>query len=349
MRRALTIARKELRDVMRERSIILALIVQAFVAAFSAFLAFGLVGIYDPEQVTDFPTSEVAYIGPGGFDDYLRRAPEIRVVPSTLEEATRSFAEGRFAALVEETYGDPDGERLVTLFLPEGEFRTTLVVSQVKVLLEEYERDLRIDRAERVTQQLLYLETDAEPGAFFGFAYGVLIPLLVLTPVFLGGAIAGDAMAQERTTQTLSILRSTPTGTLELVLGKLLTPILLVPAQVALWFLFLAANDLVVFDVAPILVFALALALFVASASSLMALTIEKENQTQASYALLVLGFFALAYLLPRDPLNLIARFAVGRPDAATYVTLGIYAILGILVFITCTYLAKRKLETRGQ
>ena len=50
----LTIAKRELQVLGREKTIILALVIQLFVAAFSGFLVVGLVSLYDPGSVEGY-------------------------------------------------------------------------------------------------------------------------------------------------------------------------------------------------------------------------------------------------------------------------------------------------------
>src|SRR5688572_5264806 len=105
MKGMLAVAGKDLRDILRERSILASLVVQLFVAGFSTFLSVGLTGLYDPSSVDAFPGAQVGYAGPSGegFDDYLEGAGNIELVPTTAEAGLEAFREGRLAALVEET------------------------------------------------------------------------------------------------------------------------------------------------------------------------------------------------------------------------------------------------------
>ncbi len=345
MKRLFAIAWKELRDVGRERTILLALLVQFAVAAFSAFLTVGLVGLYDPESVQGFPPSRVAYVGPGGFDAYLEDAGNLDFRPTTLEDALLQFESGQLAAVIEETYANATGPRTITLLLPDAEIKTTLVVTQLKNLLRDYERDLRVERVDQIKQTLLYVDVDAEPNPFFGFAFSILLPLLLLTPVFMAGAITGDAFTQEISTHTLTLLRASPLTVHELVIGKMLTPVLLVPAQVGLWILLLRANKLHVHNIPLLLVLALSLTLLVASAGVLIAFLVRREGQTQAAYTLFILFLAGLALLLPRDPFNLIARLGVGQTDPTTLGTVGIYGVAAAGLFGIASWVVNHRLR----
>ncbi|MHB1260648.1 MAG: ABC transporter permease [Thermoplasmatota archaeon] len=337
MRALFAVAGKDLRDILRERSILASLVVQLFVAGFSTFLSVGLTGLYDPSSVEAFPRAEVGYAGPlgdgfAGFDDYLGTQHNIQLVPTTAEGGLQAFRDGTLAALVEETLDAPNGTRTVTLLLSEGTLQTTLLLTQVKGLLQDYEHDLREANQDRLGQQILRI--DAPPGgraASYGFTYGTLLPLLVLTPVFLSGAIAGDAFVQEAQTRTLLLLRASPLSVTGVLAGKLLVPVVLAPAQVLLWIGLLRLNGIVVHGLWAVLLLAMLMALLLASLGIALATWVRKEGQVQASYALVVLLLAVASLLLPHDVLNLVSLLASGSPPPSAWATFGILAVVASL------------------
>ncbi|HUR25316.1 MAG TPA: ABC transporter permease [Candidatus Thermoplasmatota archaeon] len=338
MRGMLAVAGKDLRDILRERSILASLVVQLFVAGFSTFLSVGLTGLYDPASVEAFPRAEVGYAGPAGegFDDYLVSGRNLQVVPTTAEAGLQAFRDGRLAALVEETVdpgdGPGNGTRSVTLLMADGTLQTTLLLTQVKGLLQDYEHDLRVAEQGRLQQQVLRVEAPAGGrAASFGFTYGTLLPLLVLTPIFLSGAIAGDAFVQEAQTRTLLLLRASPLSVTAMLAGKLLVPVVLAPAQVLLWVGLLRLNGIAVQGLGAVLLLTMMLALLLASLGIALATWVRKEGQVQASYALVVLLLAVASLLLPHDVLNLIALLASGTPPPSAWVTFGILAAAAAL------------------
>jgi ABC-type Na+ efflux pump permease subunit len=326
LRAALAVAGKDLRDVLRERSILASLVVQLFVAGFSTFLSVGLSGLYDPSSVDSFPRADVGYAGPGGFDAYLTgpRQSNLRLVHVGASEGLASFNDGTLELLVQEAVAG-DGTRTVTLLMPEGTLQTTLLLTQVKGLLQGYEHDLRVQLQPRLGQEVLRVEApDAGRAASYGFTYGTLLPLLVLTPVFLSGAIAGDAFVQEVQTRTLLLLRASPASIPAVLAGKLLVPVALAPLQVLLWVGLLALNGIHVHGLAAILALATLMALLLACLGIALASWVRKEGQVQAAYALVVLLLAVASLLLPHDVLNLVALFGSGDAPTTAWLTLGL-------------------------
>lgn len=309
------LARKEFSDIVRERTILVAIGIQFVVAAFSAFLLVGLTTLYDPSSLDPGVPVDVAYVGDGSFDDRMDTSRVLRVTHTDLATAMTGFMEGTFGAVVQETADPGGGPNHILLVVPEEEFQTTLVVSHLRGLLEDYESDLRTERTDRLDAPPHPLEVDAGPARDYGFTYGALLPLLLLLPAMLGGAITTDTLLQERSTGTLRLLLSAPVSPGMVVASKLLVPALLAPAQALMWLVLLGVNGVTVS--APLLLLAMAfvMALFFGALGVLVAVVVPREGQAQAAYALVLLVASGLAFVLPRDPLNLIALVATGTVD----------------------------------
>lgn len=329
----LAVAGKELRDILREKSIVVALLVQFFIAAFSAFLTVGLLGLYDPGSIASHPPADVAYQGPGGFDAVLRGVPNLRL-SSNPDDALGGFATGRFDAVVQESVGG-DGVRTITLLVPDGELKSTLLVTQFRDLLQSYERDLREANQGRLEHRLLELPAAVRQGVVpYPFVYATLVPLLLLTPVFLSGAVAGDAFSGEIQNRTLLLLRSAPISVPRILLGKLLVPLLLAPAQFLLWAGLLALNGLPIANLAWLALLSLALTLLLCSIGFALAARLRRDGPTQAAYALVAIVLSVGSLFLPRDVLNLIARLGTGDVDGTALLTLGLLSAAALLACI---------------
>ena len=324
----LALAGKEARDIFRERTILVSLLVQLFVAGFSTFLSVGLTGLYDPESVQAYPRTDVAYAGPGGFDAYLRDVPNLDIESMEVREALEAFRDGEVGAVVEETWDGPNGTRYISVLVPDGTIEATLLLTQMKGMLQEYEHDVRIERQERLAQEIIESpQVRSGRGASYAFTYGTLLPLLVLTPIFLSGAIAGDSFVHEVQTRTLVLLRSSPLSGSGILLGKLLVPVLLAPAQVLLWLGLLELNGIHTDGLLLVLAITTVLALLMAGIGIALASLIRHEGQVQATYALLVLVLAVAALTLPHDPLNVLALAATDALPPSGWLTLGVWGL----------------------
>jgi len=336
VRAAARVAAKELRDVLRERSIAIALLVQFFIAAFSAGLSVGLLALYDPGSVQSHLRADVAYTGPGGFDAELLGTSNLRLVRvADAATALSQFQAGRYAAVVQEQAPDgANGTRRVTLLLPDGQVESTLLVTQMKGLLQDYELQLRNARQGRLEHTILSLPGGPAAAPPYAFLHATLVPLLLLTPVFLSGAIAADALSQELQARTFVLLRSAPASLGALLTGKLAVPVLLAPAQFLLWVGLLRLNGIAVGNVGILAGLAAGLTLLLAGIGFALAARRRRDGPTQASYAFVALALAAASLLLPRDPLNLVAVLSAGRLDPVSWTTLGILAVAAMLAAV---------------
>ena len=337
------LARKDLRDIARERTIIVSLIVQLFVAGFSTFLSVGLMGLYDPSSIDAFPGARVGYAGPGGFDGYLESKPNIDVIRLDVADGQQAFQEGRLEAMVEETWDGEAGVRTINLLLPDGTVEGTLLLTQLKSLLQDYQDDLRTQRDDRIEQELLYAPQGTGRSGSFNLVYSSILPLLVLTPVFLAGAIAGDSFLQEVQSRSILLLRAAPISNWSIVLAKLVVPVALAPAQVLLWVGLLRLNDLPVANLHLVLLLTALMALLLAGVSLGLAAWVRHEGQVQAAYALVVLVLAVASLALPADPLNLVGLLASGSTTPAAWTSLGLVAAAALVsTCIGLPYAARR-------
>ncbi len=338
------LARKELRDILREKTIVVALVVQLFIAGFSTFLAVGLTGLYDPSSTSARTRADIAYVGPGGFDGLLKDARNLHVQPLEASAAVAAFQARRVDAVVQEEIG-ADGLHTVNLLLEDGGIPATLLLTQMKGLLERYEEHLRTAEQGRLQQQVLTVPVPAKADAPYAFVYATLLPLLVFTPVFLSGAVAGDTVTQEVQTRTLVLLRSAPLGVPRILAGKLLVPLLLAPAQMLLWIALLTLNHLPVANLPGLIALSLSTTLILAGAGVAIAAGFGRSNTVQAAYALVAILLALGSLLLPANPLNLAALLATGAADARVWTTLGILAALGVVTTAVGMGWAARRLR----
>ncbi len=335
-----TIARREIASLSREKTIVLALLIQLFIAAFSSFLVVGLTSLYDPSSVE----GEGIRVGVSGDvqQDLNETAREVDGVTAveydTQDGALSSFDRGEVDAVLVANR-TANGSRIdVTAIAPEENLRTTLVVVKIRELLTEFERTERDRRSVDLSFQPIELPEDADASPYFGFTYTVLIPLLLFLPPFISGSVSVDAVTEEIERGTLELLRVAPVSLVDIIDGKALGMALLAPAQALLWIFLLSLNNIAVSNVLPILVFVTAIATVVVVLGVVLGLATARRRQAQLLYSVLVILLFGLAIFLPEHPATTVAKLAV---DSAT---LGTYAhVVGFSVGAALLYAGARR------
>ena len=95
------IAKKEFRGLFNERTILLAVLLQLFIAMFSSFLMVGLTSMYDPSSLSKYSRSRysIAYAGnESQLLTNLQTSPDFRVYQMDLSTAVAALKERKLAA-----------------------------------------------------------------------------------------------------------------------------------------------------------------------------------------------------------------------------------------------------------
>ena len=325
------VARRELRSLAREKTVVLAVAIQLFVAAFSSFLVVGLVSLYDPGDVSGYTVR--AAVSGSATDELLAAVDDTDGVAGRAYDsraaAMDALADGRVSAVLHARETD-DGRVAVTATVPDGDVRTTVTVAQLRAVFDAFERAERRERVERLETTPLSPPPRTGGSPYFGFTYTVLVPVLLLLPAFIGGSVAVDSLTEEIDRGTLALLRVTPATLRDVVGGKLLVAAGLAPVQAGLWLALLALNGTPVRRPLALLALAAAFALAAGGLGAVVALWTPDRRAAQFLYSVGVLGLFGGLTLLPGNPANTVARFAVGTTGPGTVAALvGYVAVAG--------------------
>ncbi|ACV13143.1 ABC-type transport system permease protein 2 [Halorhabdus utahensis DSM 12940] len=338
----LTIARRDIASLSREKTIVLALIIQLFIAAFSSFLVVGLTSLYDPGSV-EASGIDVGVSGDvtAELEDAAAAVDGIELTPYTSKDQAMERFQDRSVqgVLHAETV---DGQIQVTATVPQGSIESTLVIVQLRSVLEELERTERIDRSEFLESPPVSLPAETSSSPYFGFTYTVLVPLLLFLPPFISGSIAVDAITEEIERGTLELLRVAPVSLSDIVDGKALGMAILAPLQAILWIVLLGANGIAIRNVPALVLLVAATAVLVVVFGIVLGLLTGKRQQAQLLYSVLVIGAFGALALLPEHLATVAAKLAVGSATTVTTAT-----VAGVAVAAVVGYATMRRYVTR--
>ncbi|WP_411963366.1 ABC transporter permease [Haloferax sp. YSMS24] len=325
----LAIARRELGSLRKEKTIVLALAIQLFVAAFSSFLVVGLVSLYDPSGASY--QVDVAVTGDDeavtdllvAIDDESGLAG--RPYPST-GAAMTAFEERQVDAIVEASTA-PDGQIHLLAVAPDSGVETTAVVVRLRDALRAFERAERTERSDSLSTTPLPLPPATESSPYFSFTYTVLVPLLLFLPVFIAGSLVVDSLTEEVARGTLELLRVAPVSFAAVVDGKMLAAGGLAPVQAIAWMYLLRLNGTGVENVAWLFGMVAGLSALVVALGATVSISAPDRRIAQLLYSLGVLLVFAGTSLLPLSPANTAARLALGTAGLDARL-----AVVGLLV-----------------
>lgn len=333
----IAIARRDVASLSREKTIVLALAIQVFIAAFSSFLVVGLTSMYDPGSVE---SGELTFGVSGDTRDELDEAARTAGVETerypTRDAARAAFRRGEVVGVF---HAESTGGRIsVTATVPDGSVQSTLAVVKARDVLEALERDERERRAAQLETRPAPLPREADASSYFGFTYTVLVPLLLFLPPFISGSITVDVLTEEIERGTLELLRVAPVSLTDIFDGKALGMAVLAPAQALLWIALLVVNGIAVTNVLPLLALVSAVALLVVVLGAVLGLVLGQRRQAQLLYSIIALGLFGAAALLPEHPATVAAKLAVGSETTVSTLT-----VLGLSVLAVVLYAGTRR------
>ena len=331
-----TIARRELGSLRKEKTIVLALTLQLFIAAFSSFLVVGLVSLYDPGQVGGAEV-DVAVTGDAS-EELIRASEEVRGVDARFYRseaaAVRAFQAYRTTGVDAVMVAETRDERVfVRAVVPDSNVQTTVVVVQLRDVLRSFERAERADRAAFLESTPLELPPDTDSSPYFGFTYTILLPLLLVLPVFISGSITVDSVTEEVDRGTLELLRVAPVTLHDVVDGKIAAAAGLAPIQAALWIVLLELNGTSVANALPLVALVAGLALLVCGLGAAVALVSPDRRAAQFLYSVAVLFVIGGTTLLPHGPVTAAARLGIGSPATGDFLAVAGIGVLAVAVY----------------
>ena len=325
------IAKKEFFGLNHEKTILLAVLLQLFVAMFSSFLMVGLTSMYDPSSLSTATRVRygIALAGSSStLDHLLGERADFQVYRMDLSTGIAALEERKLAAVIYVPPTTPDAQEpvQVTLYTLQNDIQTAVVQVKLKEVLLEYEKELREVRETRLSATPRDVRFPAGPRSegFYEFVYGLLIPLLVFMPAIIASSLIIDMITEEYQHHTLETLVSTPVSFTEVVWGKVLACELLVPVQAGAWLLLLAANGIPVANLLPVLLLVSLSSLALILLSALTALHYRERTAAQFIYSTALVVVILGVIALPGNPLNVIVRAVSGSSGMDLAGTLGI-------------------------
>ncbi|HID27571.1 MAG TPA: ABC transporter permease, partial [Methanosarcinales archaeon] len=256
------IAKKEFKSLLNEKTLLLAILIQLFIAAFSSFLMVGLTSFFEPEALGEYnlQSAQIGVIGEGELSGELARFLDshqlkLHYYKGNFNEAYKDFMDGSLDAIlvIPDTKILEEKNKIIylSLYLPKSDIKATLVTLQLKEPLEKFENYVREQRLQEKNIKLLKINIEEKEEkkkkkstTNFEFIYVMLLPLLVLTPAFISGGLIIDTVTEEFERKTIDLLLVSPILLKEVLNGKMLTATLIAPLQAAAWLLLLQINGI---------------------------------------------------------------------------------------------------------
>lgn len=311
----LAVVKKELTSVLRDRTIVISILLQLFIASFSSGLLLGMLSLYDPDTIIRFSGAGIRIGVVGNSDDPLPSLMSERGLNVTafasLQEAQSAYYRGDVIAFVD-TPKDANGLTEIKLYLPESDTVSSLIRLVIQEPLKQFENYLR----GQVGIEVRYADLRGKPATSFEFVYSVLIPMLMFFPAFVAGSMSIDMITEEIENKTLRTLLSAPLTINSMVGAKITAAVVLAAVQCAAWLALLQTNGTEIQNTVWIVLLALIIAGISSTTAAMTAAFLQDRERSQFIFSLLLLAGAGISTMLNVSPITTLSRLAVG--DAYT-------------------------------
>ncbi|MBI5030680.1 MAG: ABC transporter permease [Chloroflexi bacterium] len=338
------IVKKELRSVTRERTIIIAITIQLFIASFSSALLIGLLSFYDPESMTTFARGNLRIGILGDAKSplvlYLRDS-HMRVTPFDTSTIAENAFRDQAVDLV--LYIPPDNGDAVEMkmFLPTSELRASLMMIFLREPFKRYENFLRQERGVAVN----YTNVPGLPSTTFEFLYAVIVPMLMLFPAFVAGSMVIDSLSEELETYTFETLRSAPLSVNAIFGAKIFAAWIVAVIQLVVWLALLRLNRIDIQNLPLVFLLAMLIAAMNIVISASTATFLRDRERSQFIYSLFILLAVGVSTLIDVAPVQLLTRLATGDYYTGIFDVVN-YAALLVVFFWVLTRTTRRVTTT---
>lgn len=340
----LALTKRELRAVVRERTIIIAILIQLFIASFSSALLIGLLSLYDPDSigVSARVNLNVGFVGAANDPlILLLRNRNIRVTPfANLSDAQKAFQTNAIETII--AVPDTPGETVeMQLFLPRASAQSSVIMMVLQDSLKRYENILREQRGIPVN----YDDWRGLPATTFEFLYSVIIPVLMFFPAFVAGSMVVDSLSEEIEHNTLETLLTAPLSLETIVGAKIFAALVVAVVQCIAWLALLRVNRIEVQNAAAVLWLAVIIAAMIAVVSAFVAMAFQDRERSQFVYSLVMLVGASASYLLDISPIKTLTRLASGDYYTSA-LNVGVFAatlaVMAIGLFVAVRRVARK-------
>lgn len=340
------IVKRELRSVTRERTIMIAIGIQLFIASFSSVILVGLLSFYDPNTIAENSQARIQAGIVGDRENpllnYLRAGNVRPIYFDDPERADAALDQGLIDTVLYVPPEDPDQITHMQLFLPEAETQSTVVMMLLRKPLEQYENYLRRTRGIEVR----FTDLAGKPSTSYEFLYATILPILMFFPGFVAGSMVADSVASELEHDTLDTLWSAPISLSQIFAAKILAALVLALIQVGLWLVLLHFNQIEVQNTVNVLFLAVVVAGLNAVAAAVITTFLKDRERAQFIYSLTIVLVAGGSTLIGRSPITLLTQLAT-NDYYASGVDVALYGGLFLLVAAGYLLFSQRLLGTK--
>ena len=308
----LAVVKKELNSVLRDRTIVIAILIQLFIASFSSALLLGMLSLYDPDTIMQYGGGaiHIGMVGPSGtpLESLLTDRGMHTISFATLAEAESAFYRGELNAILSVPQATSGTVEVKLYLMNNADATNSLIRMVLQEPLKQYENYLRLQGG----IQVRYTDLKGKPATAFEFIYSILLPMLMFFPAFVAGSMVIDSLTEEIENNTLPTLLSAPLTINRTIAAKIAAAILLAVIQCCAWMGLLWLNHTSIQNPLWVLALAVTVAGITSTVAALGAVLFKDRERSQFVYSLALLAAIAVSTLLNISPVETLSRLAIG-------------------------------------
>lgn len=156
------------------------------------------------------------------------------------------------------------------------------------------------------------------------------MPPIIFT--LYGVLFLGKAMIMAK--KEMDLLLVSPVSFSEILDGKMLTSVAIVPAQVFLWLALVRLNGVSVYNTWIILLLVSIIAVIIVLIGAAVAIKYKDRTISQYMYSLILILLFLVGYLFADSPFNMVTRLSSGASGIEALVYSGVFAVIALPLFM---------------
>ncbi len=333
---SLVIAKKDLKSLFREKTVVLTLLLLVALSSLSQIVATGLVFLYNPSF--EFK-ARIGLVGNAPIFERVANPMRFENLSSALNGLRKGYVDA--VVVLNE---NPKGVNYVEVYVPKEEVKSIRVIPYLKRVFEEYQTVLRELNGIPVLNVRSY-DTEGRPISVpegislkFRFIYVVLIPTVVVLCGIIVGIYTIDVLYEELKTSEVLL---TSVGVKDVVIGKIVAVFTVSLMLTLVWILGFVANgvNVSIASVFPSLTFCI-----LSSSIAMMVFGFsESREQAHLIYSLLFIPLILSFLTFTPSPLSLSVRLSLGILDDCLTFAIA-FGVVDLIMLTTSCLIVKGRI-----
>ncbi len=331
---AFKIAKKDLRALSKEKTIILAILLVLAISSLSKIVAMGLTILYSPSVQSNIHIGLV-----GKAEVFESVTPCVRY--KNLDSAIKALKNNEIdvVLLINE---NAKGRSYVDAFIPENDIKAIKVIPALRKILIEYQDRLRAEKGIPVINIKAYdgrRYVDIPEGFSLQFEiiYLVLIPLMAILTAVISGIYIIDILSEEIERGTIDVLLCCIDAK-DIVAGKVLSTLFLAAILTLFWIAGLIANKI---EINAALTFLASFSIYIPVISAALLTVVRFKKRAEAQFVFSVIMIPLIFLLL--SPLISIAKASLSEIDRAML----LYLFMAVVFLLASVIILNRSIEIK--